>query len=341
MPGTEPAHPARHRLPAARCPAPCAAITDAQRRRARVDAIDRARSPSAAPAPDRLGRRARGLARLRRAARRRPATARSRRTRRSPRRPDAPVLHERHGQLPEDGPPAGLLRARARRRRRASGTTCGPATGTGRSPTPAGRRRPGAGSSGSATSARPWSRSRSASPTPTRSCRSSRRRGITSFCAPPTLYRLLVQADFSEHDLSRAAPLHERRRAAEPGGHPGLEGGHGRPRRSTTATARPRPRCWSPTTAAVPVRPGSMGKPVPGLGGRGPRRGRARAREDDVVGNIAVRARRPAADRPVLRVRTATPRRTPTHSATAGTTRATRRGATATATCGSRAATTT
>ena len=44
------------------------------------------------------------------------------------------------------------------------------------------------------------------------------RHGVTSFCAPPTLYRLLVQGDFSKHDSGHAAPLHERRRAAQPRG---------------------------------------------------------------------------------------------------------------------------
>ena len=51
------------------------------------------------------------------------------------------------------------------------------------------------------------------------------RHGITSFCAPPTLYRLLVQGDFGSHDLSRPASLHERGRAAEPRGDPGLARG--------------------------------------------------------------------------------------------------------------------
>ena len=175
---------------------------DHRRQRAprRLDAIDgAARQP--APA-DRLGRRRRGLAGLRRAAATPPATARRRPTPTARRRPDAPLLHQRHGQLPEDGPAPRVLRARPRRRPRASGTTCGRATGTGRSPTPAGRRPPGAGSSASGTSARRSSRWRSASPTPTRSSAILASAEITSFCAPPTLYRLLVQAD-----LSRARPV--------------------------------------------------------------------------------------------------------------------------------------
>ncbi len=91
---------------------------------------------------------------------------------------------------------------------------------------------------------------------------------------------------------------------------------------------------------AVPVRPGSMGKPMPGytvdvLDEDGQRAA------DDVVGNIAVSLR---AQRPVglfdeyYRDPEATRR---VRFATAGTTPATRRGATPTATCGSRAATTT
>ncbi len=73
------------------------------------------------------------------------------------------------------------------------------------------------------------SRSRSASPTPTRSSailaartasrRSARRRRSTG-CSS--------RATSAPHDLSHAAPLHERRRAAEPRGHPRLEGRHRR-----------------------------------------------------------------------------------------------------------------
>ena len=56
-----------------------------------------------------------------------------------------------------------------------------------------------------------------------------RDQGITSFCAPPTLYRMLVQADLAALRPLRAAALHERGRAAQPGGHPRVEGRHRRP----------------------------------------------------------------------------------------------------------------
>ena len=94
----------------------------------------------------------------------------------------------------------------------------------------AGRRPRGAGSSDSGTSARRSCRSRSASRTPTRSSRSSRRtasrrsarrRRSTGCSCRPTSQARPVEP----------APLHERRRAAQPGGHPGLGRGHRRPDR--------------------------------------------------------------------------------------------------------------
>ncbi len=203
--------------------------------------------------------------------------------------------------LPEDGPARRSPTASGTSPRRASGTTCGRGTGTGRSPTPAGRRPPGAASSGSGTSAPPSSRSRSASPRPTRSCGSWPSGRITSFCAPPTLYRLLVQADLGRHDLSAAAPLHERRRAAQPGGDPGLAGRHRRPHDLRRLRPVGDDRRSSPTTAAMPVRPGSMGKPVPGLGRRRARRRGRRASRPATVGNVAVR-RRAAPGRAVPRL---------------------------------------
>ena len=88
------------------------------------------------------------------------------------------------------------------------------------------------------------------------------------------------------------------------------------------------------------VRPGSMGKPVPGWDVDVARRdGGARA-PDDVVGNIAraLDERRPVG---LFDEYFGDDEATPTPSATAATTPATRPGATATATSGSRAATTT
>ena len=110
--------------------------------------------------------------------------------------------------------------------------------------------------------------------------------GITSFCAPPTLYRLLVQADLSAHDLSSlrhctsaGEPLNPEVIRAWKEGTGGLTvyDGYGQ---SETAVVVANYR-------AVPVRPGSMGKPVPGWivevldesGARAP---------DDTVGAIAI-----------------------------------------------------
>jgi acyl-coenzyme A synthetase/AMP-(fatty) acid ligase len=109
---------------------------------------------------------------------------------------------------------------------------------------------------------------------------------VTSFCAPPTLYRLLVQTDVGAHDLSRlrhctsaGEPLNpEVIRAWEEGVGLTVYDGYGQ---SETTLMVANYRC-------LPVRPGSMGKPVPGWdvdvfadeGGAAP---------DDVVGNIGVR----------------------------------------------------
>jgi acetyl-CoA synthetase len=109
---------------------------------------------------------------------------------------------------------------------------------------------------------------------------------ITSFCAPPTLYRLLVQADLGAHDLSRlrhctsaGEPLNpEVIRAWEEGVGLTVYDGYGQ---SETTLMVANYRC-------LPVRPGSMGRPVPGWdvdvftedGESAP---------DDVVGNVGVR----------------------------------------------------
>ena len=109
---------------------------------------------------------------------------------------------------------------------------------------------------------------------------------ITSFCAPPTLYRLLVQADLTAYDLatlrhctSAGEPLNpEVIRAWREGTGLTVYDGYGQ-----TETT-----CVVANFRAVKVRPGSMGKPMPGYtvdvltddGARAP---------DDVVGNIAVR----------------------------------------------------
>ncbi len=156
---------------------------------------------------------------------------------------------------------------------------------------------------------------------------------ITSFCAPPTLYRLLVQADLAAYDLSTlrhctsaGEPLNpEVIRAWKQGtGDLTVYDGYGQSE-TTVLVANYR---------AVPVRPGSMGFPVPGwtvdvLDDAGA------PAADDVVGNIAVQVtdRGPSGSSSAT---TTTSRPRAARSATAGTTPGTRRGATPTATSGSR-----
>jgi acetyl-CoA synthetase len=113
------------------------------------------------------------------------------------------------------------------------------------------------------------------------------RHGITSFCAPPTLYRTLVQADLKAYDLSSlrhctsaGEPLNPEVIRAWREGTGGLTiyDGYGQTE-STALVANYR---------CLPVRPGSMGKPTPGyevavLDDEG------RAVATGEVGNIAVR----------------------------------------------------
>jgi acetyl-CoA synthetase len=89
------------------------------------------------------------------------------------------------------------------------------------------------------------------------------RHGITSFCAPPTLYRTLVQGDFTAHDLSAlrhctsaGEPLNPEVIRAWREGTGGLTvyDGYGQ-----TETC-----CVVANYRAMDVRPGSMGRPVPG-----------------------------------------------------------------------------
>jgi len=89
------------------------------------------------------------------------------------------------------------------------------------------------------------------------------RHHVTSFCAPPTLYRRLVQADFSPYDLSAlrhctsaGEPLNpEVIRAWEEGtGGLTVYDGYGQ----TEST------CLVANYRAMEVRPGSMGRPMPG-----------------------------------------------------------------------------
>ena len=90
------------------------------------------------------------------------------------------------------------------------------------------------------------------------------RNDITTFCAPPTLYRLLVQADIAKHDLSglrhclsAGEPLNPEVIRIWEEGTRGLTvyDGYGQ---TETVNLVANYRC-------VPVRPGSMGKPTPGF----------------------------------------------------------------------------
>jgi acetyl-CoA synthetase len=90
------------------------------------------------------------------------------------------------------------------------------------------------------------------------------RNGITTFCAPPTLYRMLVQADISAHDLSglrhclsAGEPLNPEVIRVWEQGTRGLTvyDGYGQ---TETVNLVANYRC-------LPVRPGSMGKPTPGF----------------------------------------------------------------------------
>jgi acetyl-CoA synthetase len=86
---------------------------------------------------------------------------------------------------------------------------------------------------------------------------------VTSFCAPPTLYRMLVQADLKAHDLSclrhctsAGEPLNPEVIRAWREGTGGLTVYDGYGQTETTALVA--------NYRVVEVRPGSMGKPVPG-----------------------------------------------------------------------------
>jgi acyl-coenzyme A synthetase/AMP-(fatty) acid ligase len=89
------------------------------------------------------------------------------------------------------------------------------------------------------------------------------RHGITSFCAPPTLYRTLVQADLKQYDLSTlrhctsaGEPLNPEVIRAWSDGTGGLTVYDGYGQTETT--------CLVANYRTMAVRPGSMGRPVPG-----------------------------------------------------------------------------
>jgi acyl-coenzyme A synthetase/AMP-(fatty) acid ligase len=90
-----------------------------------------------------------------------------------------------------------------------------------------------------------------------------RKHKVTSFCAPPTLYRMLVQADLKAHDLSclrhctsAGEPLNPEVIRAWREGTGGLTVYDGYGQSETTALVA--------NYRTMEVRPGSMGKPVPG-----------------------------------------------------------------------------
>jgi acetyl-CoA synthetase len=117
---------------------------------------------------------------------------------------------------------------------------------------------------------------------------------LTSFCAPPTLYRLLVHGDFASFDLSAlrhctsaGEPLNPEVIRAWREGTGGLDVYDGYGQTETTALVA--------NYRAVPVRPGSMGKVVPGWEVEIHDADGSVAAVDE-VGEIAVRA--PAGDWP-------------------------------------------
>jgi acetyl-CoA synthetase len=109
---------------------------------------------------------------------------------------------------------------------------------------------------------------------------------ITSFCAPPTLYRLLIQADFSRHDLP---DLRHCTSAGEPLNPEVIKVWKDRTGLTIyDAYGQTETTCIVANYRTVPVRPGSMGRPMPGyevdvLGDDG------NVAPDDTVGSIAVR----------------------------------------------------
>ena len=50
---------------------------------------------------------------------------------------------------------------------------------------------------------------------------------ISTFCVPPTIYRMLILADLEKFDLRESAPLHQCRRTAQPRGSAGMDGRDG------------------------------------------------------------------------------------------------------------------
>jgi acyl-coenzyme A synthetase/AMP-(fatty) acid ligase len=88
------------------------------------------------------------------------------------------------------------------------------------------------------------------------------RHRVTSFCAPPTLYRRLIHADFSKHDLTA---LRHCTSAGEPLNPEVIsEWQHKTSLTIYDGYGQTETTCLVANYRAMDVRPGSMGRPVPG-----------------------------------------------------------------------------
>ena len=89
-------------------------------------------------------------------------------------------------------------------------------------------------------------------------------RKVTTFCAPPTVWRMLIQQDLAAWRDALAARAGRRGRAAQPRGD---RAGAARPGGSPSATgsARPRSSLQIGNSPGQPLKLGSMGRPMPGF----------------------------------------------------------------------------
>ena len=136
------------------------------------------------------------------------------------------------------------------------------------------------------------------------------RAGVTSFCAPPTVWRMLIQADLTAAAHARRARSSPRASRSTPRSSSRCGGPGASP--SGTASARPRPPSRSPTPPASRSRPGSMGRPSPGFDVDllDPVTGAPGADEGEIALDLSARPGRPD-DRLPRRRRTAPRRRWP------------------------------
>ena len=206
-------------------------------------------------------------------------------------------------------------------------------TSTGRCPTPGGRRPRGAWSIPPGRWARPrCSTTATRASTPMLHLQLIGRLGVTTFCAPPTVYRLFAQIDLGRyelgslrHCLSAGEPLNpEAMRVWREATGTEVHDGYGQTETINVVANFP----------CLPVRPGSMGKPVPGFDvGVVDDEGRPVPAGTDRPHRAS--HRRPASPPASSAATTKTRRGRPPRSGTAGTTPATPRPATRTATSGS------